>query len=190
MSQTAVYEVANGRLQRRERRLRRRKSYMEEATWKKLHGSSYSCTWKKRPKNIGKTSKNAYFVRKTTMRPRFCQTNDKKCFDKKMILMLKKPLLPADAIVVPEAFTAKATAATVHSQTYGCVFCVFRQNPYPCQVFSTILPKKSNFSFCSTTTSNENFRNDRQCRCNQNKPKIIKIGAIVTIFRPFEISEL
>ena len=36
----------------------------------------------------------------------------------------------------------------------------------------------------------ENLGNDSQRRRDQNRPKIVKIGAILAIFRPFEISTL
>ena len=48
-------------------------------------------------------------------------------------------------------------------------------------------PSLQNFSKCLLTTSNQIFKNDRLWRCDQFCPIFVKIGAILAIFRPFEV---
>ena len=64
----------------------------------------------------------------------------------------------------------------------GGFFCAPRMPPTPrsrsfCEVFAKFLP----------TTSNQILKNDRLWRCDRFRQKIVEIGAILAIFRPFEV---
>ena len=47
-------------------------------------------------------------------------------------------------------------------------------------------------SFCEVFANNapKRFGNDRFCRCDQFRTKVIEIGAILAIFEPFEVSKI